>query len=76
MHLGMMTSQGHVIYTEFRVPFISPEPFKWFSLKFTQLIVLFNAEPIYWLRRLNVRVTLQGHEVYQSIYVRSLSPKY
>ena len=76
MHLGMMTCQGHVIYTEFQVPFISPEPFQWFSLKFTQIIFPFNKEPIYRLRRLNVRVTLQGHEVYQSIYVRSLSPKY
>ena len=47
---------------ELLVSCISPEPFQQFSLKFTQMFLSVQqcAEPMTLLRRLKVKVTLQG----------------
>ena len=61
---------------ELRVSCIAPEPFQQFSLKFTQMFLSVQqcAEPMTLLRRLKVKVTLQGHVIYPSIFVCSISP--
>ena len=72
-----VTLQGYVIYASVRVRSISPEPFERFSLKFTQMFLSVRqfAEPMTWLRRLKVKVTLQGYVIYPSVCVRSISPE-
>ena len=61
---------------EFHVRPISPGPFKQFSLKFTQMLLSVRgcAEPMTQLCRLKVMLTLQGHVIYTSVFVRSISP--
>ena len=73
-----VTLQGHVIYLSIRVRSISPEPFERFSLIFIQMFLSMRqcaVEPIIWLGRLNVKVTLQVHVIYSSIRVRSVNPE-
>ena len=72
-----VTGQGHGFSLEFRVHSISPEPFEWFSLNFTKMFFSVRpyAESMTGLRRLKVKVTLQGHVIYPSICVRSISPE-
>ena len=62
---------------EFRVGSISHEPFRWFSLNFTQIFlsVRWCAEPMTRLHRLTVKVTLHFHVIFFSIRVCSISPK-
>ena len=62
---------------EFRVRSKSPELFWQFSLNFTQMFLSVRqcAEHITQLPRLNVKVTGQGHVIYSSIRVRSISPE-
>ena len=62
---------------EFRVHSIFLEPFGRFSLSFTQMFLSVRqcAECMTRLHRLNVKVTLQGHVIYPSIRVRSISPE-
>ena len=61
-----VTLQGHVIYPPVCVHSISPDPFERFSFHFTQkfLSVRQNAEPVTLLRRLKVKVKLQGRGIY------------
>ena len=61
---------------EFRVRSISPELLGRFSLNFTQMSLSVRrcAEYITQLPRLKVKVTGQGHVIYPSIRVCSISP--
>ena len=72
-----VTLQGHVINPLILVRSISPEPFERFSLNFTKMFLSVRrcAEPMTQLRRLNVKVTLQGHGIYPLISCRSISPQ-
>ena len=60
---------------KFRVSSISPEPFGQFSPNFTQMFLSVRqcAELNKLLRRLKVKVTLQGHVIYPSVCVHSIS---
>ena len=60
------TLQSLGIYPSIHVRSISPEPFEWISLNFTQtfLSVRWCAELMAQLCRLKVKVTLQGHGIY------------
>ena len=62
---------------DFGVRSISLEPFWPFSLNFTQMFLSVRqcAEFMTLLHRLKVRVTLQGHGIYPSIRVHSISPE-
>ena len=77
-----VTCQGHVIYPSIRVRSISPESFERFSLNFTQMFhsVRWCAEHMTQLPRLKAMVTgqgvyFQGHVIYSSICVHSISPE-
>ena len=52
--------QGHGFHLEFRVRFLSPEPFERFSLNFGQMLTIVRqcAEPMTQLPRLKVKVTI------------------
>ena len=58
-----------------RVSSISPELLRPFSLNFTQMFLSVRqcAEPMTQLHSLKINVTIQGHKIYSSIFVRSIS---
>ena len=62
---------------EYRLSSISPEFFGCFSLNFTQMLLSVTRceEFMTRLHRLKVKFTLQGHVIYPSIHVRSISPE-
>ena len=62
---------------EFRFHSISPEPLRRYSFNFTQMFLSMRwcAEPITVLHRHKIKVILQGHMIYPSIVVRSISPE-
>ena len=62
---------------KFRVCSISPEPFVRFSLNFIEIFLSVRrcAESMTQLCRLKFKVTLQGHVIYLSIHVCSISPE-
>ena len=64
-----VTLQSHEIYPSLRVCSISLEHFERFSLIYTQMFlsVSWCSEPMTQLRRLKVKVTLQGHGIYPRI---------
>ena len=57
---------------------ISPEPLGRFSINFTQMFLSVRrcAEFMTWQHRLKIKITLQGHVIYPSFRVRSISPEY
>ena len=62
-----ITLQVHHIYPKISCPLnISPEPFKQFSLNFTNMFLLVRqcAESMTQLYSLKVMVTLQDHDIY------------
>ena len=65
------------ITLKFCVLSIYPEPFGWFSLNLTQMFLSlrWSAQPMSQLCRLKVKVTLQGHVIYSSVCVHSISPE-
>ena len=62
---------------KFRVRFISPEPLGRFSFIFTQMFLSVRrcAEHMTRLPSLKVKVTSQGHVIYPSMRIRSISPE-
>ena len=72
-----VTLQGHVLYPSICVRSISSDPLGRFWLDFTQMFLSVSscAEPMTWLCKLNVKVTLQCHVIYPLWCVQSTSRK-
>ena len=78
-HMTQLPTRSQVkgFTLEYLVRSTSPEPFKRFSLNFAQMFLSARrcAETMTQLRRLKVKVPHQGHVIYPSICVRSISPE-
>ena len=73
-----VTLQDHVIYPSIHGHPISPRYFEQFSINFTRMFLSMKRcaeQNMIQLPRLNVKVTGEGHVIYPSICVRSISPE-